>query len=316
MMQIVSMLLIGGGIVLGFYGYSRHLADHNSALQELLESELEQPTKSPQDISELMEKAGAFAERAMGQSPAAGKVRFRLIQSGSSLRAGEFGAMTGMAAVVGGLLAFVLTGSLWVGLAALILIPVFALSRLKSKAAKRVALLESQLPEALQLIAGSLDSGTSLLLGMELAGSEGDAPLADELARVVAESAVGRPMLEALDAMANRIGSKDIAWTVKAIRIQHQTGGRLADTLRILADFMHARQEVRGEVRALSAEARISGKVLILMPITIAGFLYMTRREYVEPLFTTGAGNVMLGAACIGLVLGHVSMKKLGKVEV
>lgn len=316
MIQILSLLLIGGGIVLGAYGYSRHLADSNAALNELLESELDEPTKSPQDISELMEKAGAFAERAMGQSPTAGKVRFRLTQSGSSLRAGEFGAMTALAAVVGALLAFVITGSPWPALAALIGIPLIARSRLKSKAAKRVALLESQLPEALQLIAGSLDSGTSLLLGMEMAGSEGEAPLADELARVVAESAVGRPMLEALDAMAERIGSKDIAWTVKAIRIQHQTGGRLADTLRILADFMHARQEVRGEVRALSAEARISGKILIMMPLSIATFLYVTRYDYVEPLFTTGAGNVLLGGALLGLVLGHLMMKKLSKVEV
>ncbi len=316
MIQILSLLLIGGGIVLGAYGYSRHLADRNAALKELLETELDEPTRSPQDISELMERAGAFAERAMGQSPAAGKVRFRLTQSGSTLRAGEFGAMTGLAAVVGALLAFVIVGSAWPGLAALIVIPLIAMSRLKSKAAKRVALLESQLPEALQLIAGSLDSGTSLLLGMELAGSEGEAPLADELARVVAESAVGRPMLEALDAMAERIGSKDIAWTVKAIRIQHQTGGRLADTLRILADFMHSRQEVRGEVRALSAEARISGKILIFMPISIAAFLYTTRYDYVQPLFTTGPGNVMLGGACLGLVLGHVTMKKLSKVEV
>lgn len=316
MIQILSLLLIGGGIVLGAYGYSRHLADSNAALNELLESEMDEPTKSPQDISELMEKAGAFAERAMGQSPTAGKVRFRLTQSGSSLRAGEFGAMTALAAVVGALLAFVITGSPWPALAAMTGIPLIARSRLKSKAAKRVALLESQLPEALQLIAGSLDSGTSLLLGMEMAGSEGEAPLADELARVVAESAVGRPMLEALDAMAERIGSKDIAWTVKAIRIQHQTGGRLADTLRILADFMHARQEVRGEVRALSAEARISGKILIMMPLSIATFLYVTRYDYVEPLFTTGAGNVLLGGALLGLVLGHLMMKKLSKVEV
>ncbi|CAN5887129.1 type II secretion system F family protein [soil metagenome] len=316
MMQIFSMLLIGGGIALGAYGYSRHTADRNAALKELLELELNKPTKSPQDISELMEKAGAFAERAMGQSPAAGKMRFRLTQSGSNLRVGEFGAMTGLAAVVVALLAFLITGSPWMALAGLIIVPLISMSRLKSKAAKRVALLESQLPETLQLIAGSLDSGTSLLLGMELAGSEGEAPLAEELARVMAESAVGRPMLEALDAMAERIGSKDIAWTVKAIRIQHQTGGRLADTLRVLADFMHSRQEVRGEVRALSAEARISGKILIFMPISIAGFLYMTRYDYVEPLFTTGAGNVMLGGACLGLLLGHLMMKKLARVEV
>jgi tight adherence protein B len=263
-----------------------------------------------------MEKAGAFADRAMGQSDAVGKVRFRLIQSGSTLQSGEFGAMVGMGTLVVALLLFLVLDSIWLAPVAFLVIPFLALSRLKSKAAKRVTKLENQLPEALQLIAGSLDSGTSLLLGMELAGEEGESPLADELARVVAESSVGRPLLEALDSMSARIGSKDIAWTVKAIRIQHQTGGRLADTLRILADFMHSRQEVRGEVRALSAEARISGKLLIFMPISIAIFLYITRRDYIEPLFTTGLGNLMLGAAGVGLLFGHLWMKKLAKVEV
>lgn len=316
MMQLMAMLLVGAGIALGAYGLSRGADEKSVALKELLETELEEPTRSPQDISELMEKAGAFAERAMGQSPAVGKVRFRLIQAGSTLRAGEFGAMVAMATVVIAALIFLVTHSPWWTLGAVVFVPLFALSRLKRKAGKRVAKLESQLPEALQLIAGSLDAGTSLMLGMELAGEEGDAPLAEEFARVVAESAVGRPMLEALDAMADRIGSKDIAWTVKAIRIQHQTGGRLAETLRILADFMHSRQEVRGEVRALSAEARISGKLLIGMPISLAAFLYLTRREYIEPLFITPAGNALLGGAGIGLLLGHIWMKKLAKVEV
>lgn len=316
MIQLFAMLLVGGGIALGAYGFWKGADERSVALQELLSIELEEPTRSPQDISELMERAGAFAERAMGESPAVGKVRFRLIQAGSTLRAGEFGAMVAMATVLSALLVFFLTDSPWWPPVALVLVPLLALSRLKRRVEKRVAKLESQLPEVLQLIAGSLDAGTSLMLGMELAGMEGESPLADEFARVVAESAVGRPMLEGLDAMAERIGSKDIAWTVKAIRIQHQTGGRLAETLRVLADFMHSRQEVRGEVRALSAEARISGKLLIGMPIALGGFLYLTRRPYIEPLFTTPAGNVLLVGASFGLLLGHIWMKKLAQVEV
>ncbi|HEX2052698.1 MAG TPA: type II secretion system F family protein [Actinomycetota bacterium] len=315
-MQLVPMLLIGAGILLLSLGIARHLNQRHIALKGLLEQELDAPTKSPQDISDLMERAGAFAERALGQTPAVGRVRFKLIQAGSTIRAGEFGALLCAGTLVPAVILLLLTGSVLPALGALVVIPVAAISRLNAKARKRVTKLESQLPEALQLIAGSLDAGTSLLLGMELAGEEGDPPLATELARVVAESAVGRPLLEALEAMSQRIGSKDIAWTVKAIRIQHQTGGKLADTLRILAEFMHARQEVRGEVRALSAEARISGKILIAMPISIGAFLFATRRDYIDPLFTTFGGQMMLGAACLGLVIGHVWMKKLGKVEV
>jgi tight adherence protein B len=316
MTQLLSTLMVGGGILLGAYGYFRVRSERNAALRELLESELDEPTKSPEDISQLMERAGAFAERALGQSPRLGKVRFKLLQAGSTLKAGEFGATIVLATLVVAALAFLLTRSPLPPLGAIVLIPWVAIARLNSRARKRVVKLESQLPEVLQLIAGSLDAGTSLLLGMELAGEEGEAPLSLEFARVVAESSVGRPLLEALDAMAERIGSKDITWTVKAIRIQHQTGGKLADTLRVLGDFMHARQEVRGEVRALSAEALISGKILIGLPISIGLFLFLIRRPYIMPLITTIPGKLMLGAGGIGLVIGHLWMKKLGRVEV
>ena len=316
MMQLLAMVSVGAGIALLAYGFLRQVSERKAALRELLESELDSPTRTPQDISELMERAGAFAERALGRTPAVGRVRFKLVQAGSNIRAGEFGTLMAVGTLVAAALLLVIFRSPLPPLGALAIIPLAAMSRLNAKARKRVAKLESQLPEALQLIAGSLNSGTSLLLGMELAGEEGEAPLATELSRVVAESAVGRPLLEALEAMSERIGSKDIAWTVKAIKIQHQTGGKLADTLRVLADFMHARQEVRGEVRALSAEARISGKILIGMPIALGSFLFLTRREYIAPLFSTTLGHVMLGGACIGLVLGHLWMKKLGKVEV
>ncbi|HEX2179300.1 MAG TPA: type II secretion system F family protein [Actinomycetota bacterium] len=316
MIQLAAILFIGLGIAVGSYGLSRMMAFRNAALRELLESELDEPTKPPKDISDLMERAGAFTERALGESPAAGKVRFKLIQAGSPMKAGEFGALLAVGTLVAAALTFLVSGSLLPATGVAVVLPMLSMARLSSKARRRVAKMESQLPEVLQLIAGSLDAGTSLLLGMELAGAEGEAPLSEEFARVVAESAVGRPLLESLDAMAQRIGSADISWTVKAIRIQHQTGGRLADTLRVLAEFMHARQEVRGEVRALSAEARISGKLLIGMPIALGVFLFVTRREYVDPLFSTVPGQVALAASAVSLLIGHLWMKKLGRVEV
>lgn len=315
MMANLALLLVGAGFLLGTLGYARMKSTRNAALVELLDNELEEATRSPQDISNLMERAGNFTERAIGKTESAGKLRFKLIQSGSTMKVGEFWTTVAIIAAMVGAAALLLTGSPVAAIALTVATPVVALSRLKTKARKRVQKMESQLPEVLQLIAGALDSGTSLLVAMELAGEEGEAPLAPELGRVVTESGVGRPLLEALEAMAERIGSRDISWTVKAIRIQHQTGGKLADTLRTLAEFMGQRQEVRGEIRALSAEAKISGKVLIAMPITIGVFFYMTRREYVEPLFTTTLGKIMLGMTAMGMVIGHLWMKKLANVE-
>jgi tight adherence protein B len=166
------------------------------------------------------------------------------------------------------------------------------------------------------MLSGSLEAGSSVLQAIELVVEEGDPPLATELARVVAETKVGRPLLESLQALAERIGSSDLDWTVEAIRIQNQTGGKLADTLRVLADFMRARLEIRGEVRALSAEARLSAKVLTALPLLVGAFLFLFRGSYLEPLYTTSTGRVMLIVGIAGLVFGSIWMRRMVRVEV
>jgi tight adherence protein B len=309
-MAVLAAFLVGGGIMLATYSVIVRGADRRQALKQVLELELEKPSKSPEALSDMMERAGAFAERAIGKTNRGGELRTRLVRSGSKLKVGEFVAITGLWSVVVGVLGLSLTRSVLTALVLALAVPLVANARLKAKNKKRLIKLESQLPGVLQLLAGSLDSGSSLLLAMELAGEEGDPPLSIELGRVVAESQVGRPLLESLEAMAERVDSRDISWTVEAIRIQHQTGGRLADTLRVLADFMHVRLEVRGEIRALSAEARISGKILIGMPLAIGAFLFLTRREYVQPLLTTGLGRLMLGGAVVGVLIGHFIMRR------
>jgi len=152
---------------------------------------------------------------------------------------------------------------------------------------------------------------------MEIIAMEGDPPLAEEFARVVAETQVGRPILDSLQAMSDRCGSQDLDWTVEAIRIQYTIGGSLSETLRVLADFMRARVEVRAEVRALSAEARLSGKVLTGLPLLVGAFLFLFRRDYVAPLYQTNTGRYMLGAAGFGMLLGTMWMRRIvKKVEV
>lgn len=315
-MTFLAAIFVGAGLLMVVLGIAQRSSGRRQELRQLLEIELEEPTKSPEALSELMEKAGAYAERAMGKTSTAVSLRSRLTQAGSNLKAGEFMAIVAVAAAIVALLVGSLSNSVLVGVIFAAITPVAGMMYLKNKARKRLIELEGQLPAVLQLLAGSLDSGSSLLLALELAAEEGDAPLATELSRVIVETRVGRPLLESLEAMADRIGSKDISWTVEAIRIQHQTGGKLADTLRVLAEFMRARLEVRGEVRALSAEARISGKILIAMPIGIGLFLFFFRRGYLDPLLSTTMGQLMMGGAVIGMILGSLWMRKLVQVEV
>jgi tight adherence protein B len=316
MVPFIAALFVGIGMFAIVMGLAARARSRQDMLNSLLEAELAEPSGTPEALTELMSKAGVFAERMLGRTSAAGRLELMLSRAGWSLRPGEFMTVTAVSAFGAGAFGWLVSRHLLIGLlVAAVWTFVFAWI-VARKGHTRIRQIEEQLPTVLQLLSGSLDAGSSVLHAFELVVEEGDPPLSKEFARVVTETKVGRPLLESLEALAARIGSRDLDWTVEAIRIQHTTGGKLADTLRVLADFMRARLEVRGEVRALSAEARLSAKVLTLLPIVIGLFFFFFRRGYFQPLYTTGVGKAMLVAGAIGIVLGSVWMRRLVRVEV
>lgn len=317
MMAFLAAIFIAGGIVAIAAGIATRVQNRRTALVRILDLERADPTENPQTLVALMEKAGAMADRAFKGTATTARVQSALTSAGIRLRPGEFGVVAAGIGVAGGLMVLLLVHIPLVAFAALVIFPAMAYGWLLRKGRKRKINLENQLPTILQILAGSLDSGASMLHAMEIVAQEGDAPLAEEFARVVAETQVGRPILDSLEGMAKRCGSQDLDWTVEAIRIQYTTGGSLSETLRTLAEFMRARVEIRAEVRALSAEARLSGKVLTGLPLGVGGFLMVTRADYMAPLYQTGLGKMMLGGAAMGMAVGTLWMKKIiKKVEV
>ncbi|MEI2825074.1 MAG: type II secretion system F family protein, partial [Dermatophilaceae bacterium] len=130
------------------------------------------------------------------------------------------------------------------------------------------------------------------------------------------ETRIGTDISDALDHLAIRMDSESMRWTTMAIRIQREVGGNLADTLRTTATTLRERESLRRQVRALSAEGRLSAYILIALPILL--LLYMTgvNREYVSLLWTTVPGIIMLAAGAIGMVIGTLWMNKIVKIEV
>lgn len=317
MIAVLAALLIAAGVLAAAFGYASREASKRVALSRLLDLERADPTQSPQAMVQLMEKAGALTDRIMKGSITTTKLQLALTSAGIKVRPGEFGVVAASAGLVAGLLVTLGLHSLLLGVAALVIIPLLAYAWALRKGRKRRIALENQLPTVLQILAGSLDSGASLLHAIEIVAQEGDAPLAEEFARVVAETQVGRPMLDSMQAMSDRCGSQDLDWTIEAIRIQYASGGSLSDTFRTLAEFMRARVEVRAEVRALSAEARLSGKILTGLPLLIGTYLLVFRRDYVAPLYQTTLGQYLLGAAALGMIIGSWWMYRIvKKVEV
>ena len=110
--------------------------------------------------------------------------------------------------------------------------------------------------------------------------------------------------------------SDDLHWTVMAIRIQQGVGGNLAEVLLTIANTIRERAAMRRQVRALSAEGRLSAYILVALPIIVAAWLFITNGAYMRPLYTTTMGEILLGFAVALVVIGALVMRKMIKVEV
>jgi tight adherence protein B len=144
---------------------------------------------------------------------------------------------------------------------------------------------------------------------------ESEPPMSEEFARVVYETRLGDPVVDALERMAVRLDIRDLEWVVQAIRIQQTVGGKLADLLHTLADFIRAREEVRREVQVLTAEGRISAYVLGAMPVFLMFAVQVMNPGYMQPLLQ-GKGLLVLAATGLSVVTGVAVILKMVKIEV
>ena len=240
----------------------------------------------------------------------------RLEQAGARLLAGEFVAIVALSALAGAVIAGVAMNNIVFILiiaAGAAYVPFFVLSRAQSK---RQGLMIDQLADTLSILASSLRAGYSFLQALDTVSKEIGEPSATEFQRVVAEIRLGRPIDDALTAMAERVGSPDLRWAVIAVNVQREVGGNLAEVLDIVANTVRERAYIRRQVRVLSAEGRISVGILAGLPFVIALYLAIVRPEYIGLLFTTTAGNVMLVFAILLMVLGVWIMSRMVKIDV
>jgi tight adherence protein B len=254
-----------------------------------------------------------MAERTASGTRAGGTLKRRLGQAGWALRVGEFLAIVvaaGLAAAVGGFLFF---GPL--GAAAGVIGLVFPLAFLSAAASKRLSAIQSQLADMLMVVSSSLRAGHSFLQSLDTATKEISEPGATEFGRTMSEIRFGRDVDEALDTLVERIGSRDLEWTVTAIKIQRKIGGNLAEVLEGVAATIRERETLRRQVKVLSAEGRISSYVLTVLPILLAVYLSFINPAYLRVLTTTRPGLIMLSGAGVLMVVGYLWMQKIVRLS-
>lgn len=240
----------------------------------------------------------------------------RLEQAGMPILAGEFVALTVLCAMLGAVFAAVILQNiifvlLVAGVAALF--PYVWMLRTKRKRQSR---LIDQLADTLSILASSLRAGYSFLQALDTVSKEIGEPSAGEFQRVVAEIRLGRPVEDALIAMAVRVGSDDLKWAVIAINVQRQVGGNLAEVLDIVANTVRERAYIRRQVDVLSAEGRLSVAILAALPFFILLYISIVNAEYIEPLFTTTVGISLLAGGGILMGLGIFVMSRIVKIDV
>lgn len=314
-MTLVAVALLAAGLLVLGAGLLQARSERRRRVAAVLDLELTSAVTPTRELAVALEKTLAWANRRTEGTPWSERMLVRLERARVSLRPTE-AIVLWLAATLAGAALGALVGGV-AGVVALVLlgaaIPPLALSR---RITTRRRAFEAQLPDVLDLAASSMEAGHSLLTALQLVGEDAAEPIGSEVRRVLAETEMGRPLLEALDAMAKRVDVRDVDWTVEGIRIQEEVGGRLAEMLRTLAGFMRAREEVRRELRALTAEGKLSAYVLGALPLVMLAFMLLSARAYVEPLLTESVGHVLLGAMVVLMTGSALVMRKIIDVEV
>jgi Flp pilus assembly protein TadB len=241
----------------------------------------------------------------------------RLDWAGISRSPAEWLLLTGCGCVVLAGVLTLLTHNAWLGIPVGVLAGWLAMHVYVShKIGRRRAAFSEQLPDVLQLIAGSLQSGFSLPQSLDAVVREDTQPAAGEFSRALAEARIGADLEDALQRVADRLDSIDLRWTVMAIRIQREVGGNLAEVLLTTMGTMRERAFLRRQVRALSAEGRLSAYILIALPLLVGGWFFYSDPKYMRLLYTTVPGLIMFVGSAVLVVLGAFWMRKLINIEV
>ncbi|WP_430332007.1 type II secretion system F family protein [Rhodococcus sp. ACT016] len=237
-----------------------------------------------------------------------------LQEAGLKLRPGDFITLVAAASLTAAAVGLLLSGVL---LAIAFAAVAVALSRvyLKVLASRRRAAFSDQLDDSLQLLASNLRAGHSMLRSLDAVSREAEAPTAEEFARVVNETRVGRDLGDSLDNVAQRMQSEDFNWIAQAIAINREVGGDLAEVLDQVGNTIRERNQIRRQVKALAAEGKLSAYVLMALPFGITGFLAVSNPEYLSKLTGSPIGYVFIGVGLVMLTVGGLWMRKVVSVK-
>lgn len=245
------------------------------------------------------------------------RIEHKLIQAGIPLRGSEFLVICCGACLFSSCFGLIISGGkLFVAIACGFVGYTIPLLILKLKIKRRVKAFTNQLGDSLVLIANSLRTGYSFLQSIEMVSREMPKPMSEEFARVLKEMNLGIGTEDALNNLAERVNSDDLDLVVTAVIIQRQVGGNLAEVLDSISNTIRDRIKIKGQIKTLTAQGRISGVIVSLLPLVTGLMIYLVNPEYMKLLFSQPLGNAMLAVGVVSQVIGMLFIRKIVNIEV
>jgi tight adherence protein B len=275
--------------------------------------------EGPDEASDALLRRPGYQQKLfdpiLAHLPHAADVALLMQQGGVQWALQTYAIMTlGLAASLG--LAAALVTRLWLAalVAALVgvLIPYLVIKR---KAAKRMSLFEAQLPGAIDLIGRAIRAGHPLSAGLKMVADETTDPIAGEFRQVFEEQRFGLAFEDTLMSLADRVPLVDVRILNTAILIQREVGGNLAEVLDNMAQMIRQRFKLRRQLRVITAQGRISGYVLAVLPIVLGIVIYLLNPSYMSTLFQAGIGRILVAGALFLQILGALWIRKIVDID-
>jgi tight adherence protein B len=313
---LVTFLVVVGCVGLAtFYFKSKQKNKIRSMLKKAEDSPAEQktsPLMRPADVEDFLSKL-------LRRFEFMGRLNRILEQSGMSWTGSKLIAVSCVTCAIG----FVVGTKVRVlynvqasemGLAILgALCPLILVLRKRRKA---IAAFEEQFPEALDFLSRSMRVGHGFTIGLEMLGADSPDPVGAAFRRVSNDLQLGSPLDVALGKLLDMVPLVDVRFFVSSVLLQQETGGNLGEILNKLSYVTRERFRLKGQVKAASAHGRITGLVLLLMPIAVTGFIMISTPEYLAGLAADKIGRGLIYGAIFGQIIGYFVIKKIVNIKV
>ena len=214
------------------------------------------------------------------------------------------------------LAAWVLTGSLFFAVVAALagaVLPRVVWVVMRNRRSEK---LVQQLPDALTMMAGSLRAGASLQIALDMVVKESPAPISQEFSLLLREQRLGLALEDSLRGMGERLRIEEVDLFVSAMTIAKEVGGNLSEILERLSSTLRAKAAMEGKIRALTSQGKLQGIIVGLLPVFLAGVLYIMDPVAMLPLFVTPYGWAVMAAVAVLLMLGGVFIKKIVTIDI